>query len=102
MRVGFGSSRPLNRCCRCPPAIHFQVIKSFPEMEAELDRQSNEKEAHLKSIVPKRDTKLKRMYANPSKDKVIAATMIQVRDCLARGHSWCSQPQRAVRVGLEV
>ncbi len=73
----------------------LQVIKSFPEMEAELDRQSNEKERHLTTIVPKRDTKLKRMYANPSKDKVIAATIIQVRARL--GHAcamvtcgvWC-------------
>jgi hypothetical protein len=71
--------RPLPIPCPHHTCSLPQVIKCFPEMEHELDALSNEREKRDPNEPQlRRTTKFSRVYANPSQDKVIAATMIQV------------------------
>ena len=63
--------------CVCDLCVE-QVIKSFPEMEEALDALSNERERKMTDTLRQKNIKFSRVYANPSQDKVLAATMIQV------------------------
>lgn len=62
-------------------------------MEKALDALSNERERKMNEPVRlhHKNVKLSRVYANPSQDKVLAATMIQVNWEL-RGILLCSLP----------